>query len=240
LPPKKAEKCNLFDLWLARNGIANLLSLPQLEADEFMGSYHTGGNWIITNPPGKEITFHREENGMCCGFPYINVHSMNAMAMVETVRQHYEGYTKHKVQDAIAARKAQAMVGKPTDAQFLKMVRSNTIKKFPIKPTHIANALIIFGLSAAGVRRKTLCHKPEQVEAEPGRIPDDFHCLQKIVVLTADVMFVNSIAFLITLSKKLWLANVKQLLTRTATQLINSLTKMVSYMLALALSSVSL
>ncbi len=41
-----------------RNGIANLLSLPQLEADGFAVSYHTGGNWIITTPHGKEITFH--------------------------------------------------------------------------------------------------------------------------------------------------------------------------------------
>jgi hypothetical protein len=92
------------------------------------------------------------------------------------------------------------MIGHPTDAQFLKIVKSNTIKNCPIKPTHIANALTIFGLSAAGVREKTVCRKPEQVEAEPGRISDNFHCLQKFVVLTADVMFVNGTAFLITLS----------------------------------------
>jgi hypothetical protein len=49
---------NLFDLWLVRNGIANLLSLPQLETDRFTISYHTGGNWIVTTPHGKEITFH--------------------------------------------------------------------------------------------------------------------------------------------------------------------------------------
>ncbi len=30
---KKGWYHNLFDLWLVRNGIANLLSLPQLEAD---------------------------------------------------------------------------------------------------------------------------------------------------------------------------------------------------------------
>jgi hypothetical protein len=147
--------------------------------------------------------------------------------MVQTVRQRYEGYTKHEVQDAIAARKAQAMIGHPTDAQFLDMVRSNTIKNCPIKPTHIANALTIFGPSAAGVRRKTVRCKPEQVEAEPGCIPDDFHRLHKFVILTADVMFVNGIAFLITLSWKLRLATVEQLPTRTATQLSNSLTKIV-------------
>jgi hypothetical protein len=64
---KKAWYCNLFDVRLVRNGIANLLFLPQMEVDGFTVSYHTGGNWIITTPQGKEITFLQEENGVCCG-----------------------------------------------------------------------------------------------------------------------------------------------------------------------------
>ncbi len=55
---KKGWYRDLFDLWLVRNGIANLLSLPQLEADGFTVSYHTGGNWIVMTPQGKEITFY--------------------------------------------------------------------------------------------------------------------------------------------------------------------------------------
>jgi hypothetical protein len=179
-----------------RNGIANLLSLPQLEADGFTVSYHTGGNWIITTPHGDEITFHREEDGMCRGFPCIDMQSKAAVAMIQIACQHYEGFTKRKVQDAIVARKAQAMTGHPTDAQFLDMVRNKTIKNFPIKPEHITNACSIFGPSIAGVRGKTIRRKPEQVEAEPGHIPDDFHRLHRFVMITADVMFVNSIAFL--------------------------------------------
>ncbi len=67
-----------------RNGIANLLSLPQLEADEFTVSYHTGGNWIVTTPHGDEITFHQEEDGVCRGFPYIDVQSKVAVAMIQS------------------------------------------------------------------------------------------------------------------------------------------------------------
>ncbi len=182
-----------------RNGIANLLSLPQLEADGFTVSYHTGGNWIVTTPHGKEITFHREEDGVCRGFPYIDMQSKAAVAMIQTIRQHYEGFTKREVQDAIAARKAQTMTGHLTDAQFLEMVRNETIKNCPIKPKHITNARSIFGPSIAGVHRKTVRRRPEQVEAL-GCIPDDFHCLHRFVVITADVMFVNGIAFLTTLS----------------------------------------
>ena len=112
---------------------------------------------------------------MCCGFPYIDMQSKAAVAMIQTICQHYEGFTKRKVQDAIAARKAQAMTSHPTDAQFLEMVSNKTIKNCPIKSKHITNAHSIFDLSIAGVRGKTVCHKPERVEAEPERIPDDFH-----------------------------------------------------------------
>jgi hypothetical protein len=57
--------------------------------------------------------------------------------------------------------------------------------------------------------------------------PRHFHQLYQFVVLTADVMFINGIAFLTTLSQKLRLVMVEQLPTRTAKQLNSSLTKIV-------------
>jgi hypothetical protein len=94
---KKGWYRDLFDLWLVRNGITNLLSPPQLEADGFTVSYHTGGNWIVTTPHGDKITFHQEEDGVCHGFSYIDMQSKAAVAMIQTVRQRYEGFTKRKV-----------------------------------------------------------------------------------------------------------------------------------------------
>jgi len=58
---KKGWHRDLLDLWLVCNGIANLLSLTQLEVDGFTVSYHTGGYWIVTTPQGKEITFHQKK-----------------------------------------------------------------------------------------------------------------------------------------------------------------------------------
>jgi hypothetical protein len=182
-----------------RNSIANLLSLPQLEDDGFADSYQTGGKWIVTTTNPKEIIFHRKADGICCGFP-LDMHSTAAMAMVQTIRQRYEGFTKCKVLNTTAARKAQAITGHPSNTQFNNMMRDKTIKICPAKPNHIANAHAIFGSSIAGVHRKTICCKPKQVEAKPGCIPDDFHHLHQFVVLTADIMFVSSIAFLTTLS----------------------------------------
>ena len=153
--------------------------------------------------------------------------STDAVAMIQIVCQQYEGFTKCEVQDATAARKAQAMTGHPTDAQFLKMVSNNSIKNCPVKPDHITNPHSIFSPSIAGVRGQTTRQKSEQVEAVVWRTPDDFHCLHKIVILMVNVMFVNGMAFLITISQKLRLSKVEQLPSRTATQLSNSLIKIV-------------
>lgn len=110
-----------FDLWLNRNGIANLLSIPQLEEDGYVINYSTHGEWVVTTPQGKEIVFKRD-TGLCNRMPYIDMREhQGAFAMVQTVRDKFEGYTKRQVEKAILARKAQALVGHPSDVEFKKM-----------------------------------------------------------------------------------------------------------------------
>ena len=48
--------------------------------------------------------------------------------MIQTICQRYKGFTKREALDAITARKAQAMTGHPTNAQFHEMVRNKSIK----------------------------------------------------------------------------------------------------------------
>ena len=59
------------------------------------------------------------------------------------------------------------------------------------------------------------------------KIPKDFYQLHKFVTLTADVMFVNGIPFLVTLSRNILLVTCKYLHTRTSRQLDKSLIKIV-------------
>ena len=57
--------------------------------------------------------------------------------------------------------------------------------------------------------------------------PEDFYQLHKFVTLTADVMFVNGIPFLVTFSRNILLGTCKYLHTRTSGQLDKSLMKTV-------------
>ena len=112
---------NLKGWWsLVESGIANLLSVPQLEANVFKVDY-SKNIWTVTTPEGHVIPF-KKDTGKCCGFPYIEMGSLEALALlmqsvdkVETVRENYEGFTKRDVKKALLARKAQAMVGSPSE-----------------------------------------------------------------------------------------------------------------------------
>jgi hypothetical protein len=121
----------------------------------------------------------------------------------------------------------QAMIGHPTDAQFKHMVSNRLLKNCPVKLDHITIAHSIYGPSIAGVCGKTLRCKPERVEVEYGNVPDDFHRLHKFVKLTANIMFINGIVFLTTLSRILRMATVEYIPSRMAVQLSNSIMKIV-------------
>ena len=72
-----------------RNGIANIISVPQLESDWFEVEY-VKRKWSIVCPNGTVLSLTRD-SGLCEVFPYLDIRDLKsdgvAMAqMVETVR----------------------------------------------------------------------------------------------------------------------------------------------------------
>ena len=62
-----------FDLWLNEKGIANLLSIPQLEEEGYKVQYETDlTQWTVTTPQGKKIVFE-QDSGLCNRMPYIDM-----------------------------------------------------------------------------------------------------------------------------------------------------------------------
>eukprot|EP00970_Alexandrium_tamarense_P013771 scaffold3678_cov106-Alexandrium_tamarense.AAC.5 len=120
-------------------------SIGELEKLGFLVAYHTNGEWVVTSPKGERIVFKRD-TGLCDRLPYVNVRkNRNALAMIQMVRDSYEGFTKKEIEMATLARKVQAMVGHPTDPKFKDMVSNKVISNCPIKVIGITNAARIFG-----------------------------------------------------------------------------------------------
>ena len=89
------------------------------------------------------------------------------------------------------------------------------------------NARAIFGTYLAGIRGKIVRQKPNRVDTSEIMVPRHFYATHRIVTLTANVMFVNGVPFLVTLSRKIRLFTVEYLLSRTAVQLRNYLAKVI-------------
>ena len=61
----------LMNFLLNEQGIANLLSIPQLEKDGYLIDYNTKRDWAVTTPEGKTLLF-KKDVGMCKGMPYLD------------------------------------------------------------------------------------------------------------------------------------------------------------------------
>jgi hypothetical protein len=81
------------------------------------------------------------------------------------------------------------------------MVSGNMIKNCSITPSDIADANEIIGPALASVRGKTVCHTPAPVVGDYIPVPHSLVEWNRIITMAADVFFVDSTAFLITLSK---------------------------------------
>ena len=182
-----------MEFWYNPGGIANLLSIPALEASGYTIDYKTKrGTWLVTSPEGKVITFNTDVGGgLMNGMPYLDMRDKEAVALLNTVRDNFEGYTKRQIQKAIEARKLQAMLTYPTDEKLMEMVSESGFKNCDTTASDVKVSKAVFGPNRAAMRGKTVRQKPKRVNAEYVTIPRDFYELHKFVTLTADVMFVN-------------------------------------------------
>jgi hypothetical protein len=71
----------------------------------------------------------------------------------------------------------------------------------PVTVQDVNNAHHIYGRDLANIRGKTTRRKPQHVQIDYVQIPWDFVKMHKYVTLAADVMFVNGLPFLVTLSR---------------------------------------
>jgi hypothetical protein len=176
-----------------------------------------GGKFVLKTDQGNIIV---KNNGK--GMPYLNLQELEAkvaLSFIQTVQGNMEGYTRREVKEARQARDVQAMVGHPTDREFLRMVLSGMIVDCPVTPTAVLNSNRIFSPPPEGVRGRTVRTTPEFVVVNHVRIPRAILERHQRVTLAIDVMFVNGVPFLVSVSRGLSLITTEYMPSRTAKQL---------------------
>jgi hypothetical protein len=95
------------------------------------------------------------------------------------------------------------MLGNRSKIYFQGLVSSNLIPNCPIARANISNAHKIFGPDLASIHGKTVQWMPAPVVADYVAIPWQLVDANKAVTLVADVFFMDGIAFLITVSRRI-------------------------------------
>ncbi len=167
---------------------------------------HTDEGIVEFKPSARGLHYH----------DVLDPESNIKLMLVNTVRGKFEGYTRHKVERARGAQCIQGMIANPTEREFAGMVREQLPTNCPVTVRDVDNADQIFGLDLANLKGKAIRTKPERVRVEYVQIPWDFVQLHKYVMLVADVMFVNSLPFLVTSLQGLSLVTIEHLQLRTA------------------------
>eukprot|EP00957_Ditylum_brightwellii_P058210 4414398-Ditylum_brightwellii.AAC.1 len=105
------------------------------------------------------------------------------------------------------------------------MINGKTLDNCPIVASDITNDQTIFGSNRPGLQRKTIRQRLERIEPKYLGIPRDFYRLHHFVTPTADVMFVDGLAFFTTLGRDIRFGTAEYIPSRMAKQLAKSLMK---------------
>ena len=106
---------------------------------------------------------------------------------------------------------------------FERTVCANLIAHCSFIPENVTHAHTFFGENITGLRGKTVCQKLEQMVMDCIYIAQQIVQKNKDVMLTADVMFVNNLLFVVTSGQGIGLIMEEFMPTCTATQLACSL-----------------
>ena len=234
-------------VWYIPNGIANIFSMHELEK-HYRITYDSWEGFYQVHTPRGTVKFHKDEQGL----PYIDLDKSSKEAvtmlmqlgqhastdqtegnaehtmLVETVRENFEGFTKNEVLKAKQARRAQAMMGNPSEKDFKGVVSNHLISNCPITVHDITNSRAIHGPALASVRGKTVRRAPAPVVMDYVDVPRSLVERHRLVTLAADVFFVDGTAFLMTISRRIKFITSEYVPVRTAKNLAKHIDRVVN------------
>ena len=121
--------------------------------------------------------------------------------MVTTVAQNKSKYHIKDYNRAKAARELQVLIGRPTTSDFLQLSDDGLLHNSDVTRDDIVNVEHIWGLELGSIKGKTTSRKSKYIRTDFINLPKEIMLKYIDVTLCVDVMYVNRIPILISLSK---------------------------------------
>ena len=133
----------------------------------------------------------------------------NTTLVVNMVKENKMNYTNNDYLCALRARELQITVGRPSTTTFVDMLKRNGIANCPVTPADMETAEYIFGLDIGSLKGKTMRCSPLIIGSLVTTIPTDVLKHYQKVTLCVDIMYVNKVAMLVSISRKIKFATIE-------------------------------
>ena len=196
----KADLPQWGEVWFNENAITNIFSYAEM-ADKYQITYDsTADDAFIVHLPDKAVRFERLGNNLYVYKPPKSK-STQSLQLLNTVEENKSFYTQRQFDRAKRARDLYHALGTPSMNDFKMMLRMKTVAHNPVTTDDIMIAEKIFGHDIGDLKGKTTRRKPLPVVSDYIEIPKELISAQRAVTLCMDVMKVNGLRFLTTVSR---------------------------------------
>ena len=147
---------------------------------------------------------------------------------VNTVKDNKKNFTNNDYLRAVWARELQVTVGRPSDKDFIRILKESSLPNCPVTPRDVVIANRLFGPDVGALKGKTTRRGPPIVDSP---VPVDITHILKYygeVTLCIDLMYVNKVPLLVTLSRNMKFGTVEAVKDRKETTLMKSITTVVT------------
>ena len=202
--------------WFMKDGIANIIALDKLKLERHVTYDSRVADEFRVHCGDRTRRFVRKENGL-----YVWVTNAKAVdppgsptrgvALVATVADKLANYTVKEQNRIHVCREHYESTGFPSIADFIKDINCGRFVGNPLTAQDAKNMVDVYGPNESSLQGKTVWRKPHRVAGNVVNIPPTM--MEKIidVVLTSDIMFVNGVGFLVTLSRKIYFGTTKMM-----------------------------
>ena len=112
-------------------------------------------------------------------------------------------YSQQDYSKAVLAHKIQKIIGRPSTQAYIKILEKNFLPNCPITKDDILAAEHIFGPDIGSLKGKTVQQKPIPVSTQQSYVPSSILNWYRQVTIAGDIMFVNKLPFLVTISRNI-------------------------------------
>jgi hypothetical protein len=188
------------DIYACTDAAANILSFSQtkLYCDN---NYDKERDIFSSQPPYDKVYEFKGDDGL-----YVYKVPIQGKALVSTVSSNLQEYSVREQTDAKKAKDLSKVLGYPSPQSIIDMINNGAIINCPVTAKDVARANKIYGPDLASLRGKSRKQKTSSISTDylPREVSSD-------LTLHVDMMFVNTNAYLISVSTPLGLTIVNEL-----------------------------